>query len=171
MQQGVVPGSDGAGRVTATGSRVSRFKIGDRVCTTLNQGHISGSLTPSVAQTSLGGSLDGTLQQYGGFSEEGLVSMPSSLSFREASTLPCAGVTAWNALYGLAGRSLRPGDTVLTLGTGGVSLFAVQFAAAAGATIISTTSSAAKGAKLKELGATISSTIERTSSGARPQEV
>jgi NADPH:quinone reductase-like Zn-dependent oxidoreductase len=78
--------------------------------------------------------------------------MPSTLSFREACTLPCAAVTAWNALYGLPGRALKPGDTVLTLGSGGVSLFAIQFAAAAGATVISTTSSAKKGERLTALG-------------------
>ena len=153
MEPGVVPGSGGAGIVIATGSRVSRFQKGDKVCTILNQGHLDGSLTPATMQTSLGGSLNGTLRQHGVFEESGLVAMPPSLSFREASTLPCAGVTAWNALYGLRGQALQPGDTVLTLGTGGVSIFALQFAVAAGATVISTTSSAAKGRRLKELGA------------------
>lgn len=153
MQPGVVPGSDGAGTVMEVGSRVSRFRKGDKVCTILNQGHLAGSLTPKTMQTSLGGSLDGTLRQFGVFEESGLVSMPPSLSFREASTLPCAGVTAWNALYGATGRPLKPGDTVLTLGTGGVSIFVLQFAVAAGATVISTTSSGAKGKRLKALGA------------------
>ncbi|KAL9039655.1 MAG: hypothetical protein Q9180_002398 [Flavoplaca navasiana] len=153
MKSGVVPGSDGAGTVIAIGSRVSCFKPGDNVCTILNQGHHHGSLTPAIMQTSLGGSLDGTFRQYGVFPESGLVRMPPSLSFHEASALPCAGVTAWNALYGLPGRALKQGDTVLTLGTGGVSLFAVQFAVAAGATVISTTSSSAKDEKLKGLGA------------------
>ena len=87
------------------------------------------------------------------FHEDGLVHMPKTLSFREAAALPCAGVTAWNMLFGLAGRTLKPGNTVLTLGTGGVSLFAVQFAIAAGATVISTTSSKEKGEKLRQLGA------------------
>lgn len=95
--------------------------------------------------------IDGTLRKYGIFSEEGLVIMPSSLSYLEASTLPCAAVTAWNALFGLG--SLQPGQVVLTQGTGGVSLFAVQFAKAAGATVIATTSSSEKEKKLKELGA------------------
>jgi NADPH:quinone reductase-like Zn-dependent oxidoreductase len=153
MKSGVVPGSDGAGTVIAIGRCVTRFKKGDNVCTTLNQGHIGGSLTPVTFQTSLGGSLDGTLRQYGVFPESGLVLMPETLTFREASTLPCAAVTAWNILYGLPGKSLKPGDTVLTLGTGGVSLFAVQLAIAAGAMVISTTSSAEKAARLKALGA------------------
>ena len=153
MKHGVVPGSDGAGTIIEIGSRVSRFQNGDRLCTTLNQRHISGALTPQIMQTSLGGSLNGTLRQHGIFEESGLVHIPAHLTFREASTLPCAAVTAWNALYGLSGRPLKAGDTVLTLGTGGVSLFAVHFAVAAGATVISTTSSAEKGEALKKLGA------------------
>lgn len=153
MKTGVVPGSDGAGTVIETGSRVSRFQKGDRVCTILSQGHLAGPATPTILQTGLGGSLDGTLRQYGVFDESGMVHMPSTLTFAEASALPCAGVTAWNALYGLTGRALKAGDTALTLGTGGVSIFAIQFAVAAGATVIATTSSAAKAARLKELGA------------------
>ena len=154
MKPGVVPGSDGAGTIIGVGDQVTRFKTGDKVCTTLNQDHLSGSLTPQAAQTSLGGSLDGTFRQYGVFDEAGLVSVPHNLSFREASTLPCAAVTAWNVLYGLAGKALKPGDTVLTLGSGGVSLFAIQLAVAAGARVISTTSSGEKAEKLKALGAT-----------------
>ena len=153
MKNGVVPGSDGAGTIVTVGKRVTRFKPGDKACTILNQGHLSGSLNPQSLQTSLGGSLDGTLRQYGVFDESGLVHMPKTLDFNEASTLPCAGVTAWNALYGLQGRPLKPGDTVLTLGTGGVSTFVLQFAVAAGATVISTTSSEEKEKKLKALGA------------------
>jgi NADPH:quinone reductase-like Zn-dependent oxidoreductase len=88
------------------------------------------------------------------FPESGLVACPSNLGFEEAATLPCAAATAWNALYGLESRSLKPGDWVLTQGTGGVSLFGVQFAVAAGARVIATTSSKEKAEKLKELGAT-----------------
>jgi NADPH:quinone reductase-like Zn-dependent oxidoreductase len=101
--------------------------------------------------TGLGGVLDGTLRQYGTFPESGLVTMPPSLSYLEASTLSCAALTAWNALYGI--KPLTPGDVVLTQGTGGVSIFAVQFAKAAGATVIATTSSAKKAEVLKGLGA------------------
>lgn len=97
--------------------------------------------------------MDGALREYGTFDEHGLVHMPSNLSFNEAATLPCAAVTAWNALYGLDGRKLMPGDWVLTQGTGGVSIFAVQFAKAAGAKVIATTSSSSKAEKLKQLGA------------------
>lgn len=95
--------------------------------------------------------IDGTLRQYGTFPEAGLVKMPASLTYLEGSTLSCAALTAWNALYGL--KPLTPGDVVLTQGTGGVSIFAVQFAKAAGATVIATTSTAAKAEVLKQLGA------------------
>ena len=149
----MVPASDGAGTVVATGSRVSRFHEGDRVITLFNQSHLAGDVTVSDTTTGLGGSRDGTLRQYGAFDESGLVVMPSTLDFQQGSTLPCAALTAWNALYGIEGKSLKPGDTVLTQGTGGVSIFALQFAKAAGARVISTTSSDAKADILKKLGA------------------
>lgn len=95
--------------------------------------------------------MDGCLRQQGVFDEQGLVHMPQNLDYIEASTLTCAGLTAWNALYGM--KKLMPGDWVLTQGTGGVSIFAVQFAKAAGARVIATTSSAAKADRLKSLGA------------------
>jgi NADPH:quinone reductase-like Zn-dependent oxidoreductase len=133
------------------GSKVTRFRKGDNVVTLFNQGHLSGSLNKKTILTGLGGTLDGTLRQYGVFSEEGLVEMPPSLSWLEASTLSCAALTSWNALYGL--KPLVPGQVVLTQGTGGVSLFGVQFAKAAGATVIATTSSARKCKILKNLGA------------------
>lgn len=119
-----MPGSDGAGTVEAVGCRVTRFKTGAKVVTLFNQGHMAGSLTTASAATGTGGVIDGCMTQFGVFSEEGLVDMPTNLNWLEASTLSCAAVTAWNALYGLV--SLKPGDTVLTQGTGGVSLFAVQ---------------------------------------------
>ena len=103
--------------------------------------------------TGLGGPIDGTMRKYAIFEETGLVAAPPSLTPIEASTLSCAAVTAWNALYGLGGKTLKAGDTVLTQGTGGVSVAAVQFAVAAGCTVIATTSSADKGKKLTELGA------------------
>lgn len=101
--------------------------------------------------TGLGGHLDGTLRRYAIFNENGLVAMPQSLSYQEASTLPCTAVTAWNSLYG--SKPLAPGEWVLTQGTGGVSIFALQFAKATGARVIATTSSASKAEKLKNLGA------------------
>ncbi|KAL9125524.1 MAG: hypothetical protein Q9217_005281 [Psora testacea] len=150
----VVPCSDGAGEIMAVGSKVKRFQPGDRVVTLLHQGHLSGSLTPTtISTTGVGGTIDGCLREYGAFSEQGLVAIPESLNYAQASTLPCAAITAWNALYGLESRSLKPGDTVLTQGTGGVSLFALQFAKAAGATVISTTSSETKSQLLRSLGA------------------
>jgi NADPH:quinone reductase-like Zn-dependent oxidoreductase len=149
----LVPGSDGAGNIFAIGSGVTRFSKGDKVCTLFNQKHQSGTLTPSSLMTGLGGALDGTLRQYAVFSEDGLVLAPSNLTPTEASTLTCAPLTAWNALYGLESKAFRPGQTVLTEGTGGVSLAAIQFAVAAGAIVIATTSSDEKGKRLKELGA------------------
>jgi NADPH:quinone reductase-like Zn-dependent oxidoreductase len=101
--------------------------------------------------TGLGGPVDGVLREYGVFNEQGLVLIPDSLSCREAATLPCAALTAWNALYG--SRPLKPGDTVLVQGTGGVSIFGLQFALAGGAEVIATTSDARKEELLKELGA------------------
>lgn len=125
----------------------------DKVVTLFNQGHIAGSLDASSIATGLGGAIDGTLRDYAVFSASGLVSMPSNLSFLEASTLSCAALTAWNALYGLESRTLKPGQWVLTQGTGGVSVFALQFAKAAGARVIATTSSKEKEELLKKLGA------------------
>lgn len=153
QRDGVVPASDGAGTVEAVGSRVTRFKPGDKVATLFNQGHIAGSLNVQSVTTGVGGVIDGTLRQYGAFDEQGLVHVPNNLNFLEASTLSCAALTAWNALYGLESRALKQGDTVLTQGTGGVGIFAVQFAKSAGATVIATTSSAEKAKLLKDLGA------------------
>ncbi|KAF1928060.1 NAD(P)-binding protein [Didymella exigua CBS 183.55] len=152
-KDGVVPGSDGAGVVESVGSGVTRFKKGDRVVTLFNSGHIAGSLDASSLATGLGGAIDGTLREYGVFDEQGLVAAPKNLNDLEASTLSCAGLTAWNALYGLESRALKPGQWVLTQGTGGVSIFALQFAKAAGARVIATTSSASKAETLKKLGA------------------
>lgn len=133
------------------GSKVTRFQKGDKVVTLFNQGHLGGSLDPKLIATTLGGFVDGTLRQYGTFHENGLVTMPESLSWTEGAAIPAAGLSAWNALYGL--KPLKCGDYVLTQGTGGVSLFALQFAKAAGAKVIATTSSTAKVQQLKALGA------------------
>ncbi|MCJ1225063.1 hypothetical protein MMC12_001712 [Toensbergia leucococca] len=149
----VVPCSDGAGIVEAIGSQVTRFKTGDKVVTLFYQGHLAGSVTSEITSTGLGGMIDGTLRQYGTFNEQGLVSMPETLNYSQAGTLSCAALTAWNGLYGLESKALKPGDTVLTQGTGGVSMSALQFAKAAGARVISTTSSSSKAETLKSLGA------------------
>ncbi|KAL9069359.1 MAG: hypothetical protein Q9157_006198 [Trypethelium eluteriae] len=153
QRENVVPASDGAGVVEAVGQAVTRFKPGDKVLTLFNQGHLAGSLTPETGATGVGGTVDGTLRQYGAYDEQGLVHMPSNLNFLEGATLACAGLTAWNALYGLSSAAIKPGDWVLTQGTGGVSVFALQFAKAAGCKVISTTSSQEKADRLKKLGA------------------
>ncbi|TGO26388.1 hypothetical protein BPAE_0060g00030 [Botrytis paeoniae] len=147
----LIPGSDGAGEVIAVGSKVTRFAVGARVATLFSQEHIGGELNRQTLKSALGGFRDGTLRQYGVFNENGLVALPESLNWLEGSTLSCAALTAWNGLYGL--KPLAPGDYVLTQGTGGVSTFAIQFAKAAGAIVIATTSSAAKAEGLKKLGA------------------
>jgi NADPH:quinone reductase-like Zn-dependent oxidoreductase len=126
LKDGVVPVSDGAGIVVAVGSRVSRFVVGDRVATTLHQRHLAGPLDFRGRRSAIGSENDGALREYASFSEDGLVAVPNNLTLNEAATLPCAALTAWSALYGLEGHSLKPSDFVLTEGTGGVSSFAVQ---------------------------------------------
>lgn len=147
-----VPGSDGAGEVVAIGKEVTRWRVGDRVCPMFMQGWQSGPLTADKPRTALGaGDLDGVFREYGAFHEDGLVRIPDYLSYEEAATLPCAGVTAWNALVH-TGR-IKAGDTILTLGTGGVSVFALQLAKLHGARVIATSSSNEKLARAKTLGA------------------
>lgn len=149
----VVAASDGAGKVLAVGSKVTQFSKGDSVVTLFTQGHQHGPITNSALGTTLGGLLDGTLRHYAVFPESGIVKAPANLSPIEVGTLSCAPLTAWNALFGLESKAVKPGSVVLTLGTGGVSLSALQFAKAAGATVIATTSSAEKADRLKKLGA------------------
>ena len=131
----LIPLSDGAGDVIAVGSEVTRFKVGARVAATFFQ--------PGPQPMALGSPLDGMLAERVALYEDGLVSIPEHLSYEEAACLPCASVTAWHALFH-AGRPLKAGDTVLVLGTGGVSIAALQFAKAAGARVIATSSSDAK---------------------------
>ncbi|KAI0149838.1 zinc-containing alcohol dehydrogenase [Hypoxylon sp. NC0597] len=150
---GVVPGSDGAGIVLAVGKYVTRFQPGDKVITVIYPQLIGGSFTNDKLRYGLGASVDGTLRSVGAFDEQALVSMPEGLTFTEAATLTCAGVTAWNALFGLSGKQVSAGDWVLTQGTGGVSIFALQFAKAVGARVIATTSSSEKAKLLEGLGA------------------
>jgi NADPH:quinone reductase-like Zn-dependent oxidoreductase len=147
-----VPLSDGSGEVVAVGANVKKWKVGDRVCPIFTQGWLEGSPSREKQRTTLGaGELDGVLREYGAYDENGLVKVPGHLSFEEAATLPCAAVTAWNAL--IVSGSLKAGDTVLTLGTGGVSVFALQFAKMHGARVIVTSSSDKKLGKAKDLGA------------------
>ncbi|HEX8116415.1 MAG TPA: NAD(P)-dependent alcohol dehydrogenase, partial [Pyrinomonadaceae bacterium] len=146
-----VPLSDGAGRVVALGEGVTRWKVGDRVCTVYYPDWLDGADVTHTSRRSPGdGEMGGVLREYGAFHEDALVAIPEHLSYEAAATLPCAGVTAWNALVRVG--SIKAGDTVLTLGTGGVSVFAVQFARMHGARVISTSSSDEKLARVRELG-------------------
>ncbi|KAE8183578.1 hypothetical protein CF328_g8138 [Tilletia controversa] len=147
----VIPASDGAGEVLKLGEGVSLWKKGDRVAPIFNRDHLY-SHTPNQqeAATGFGGAIDGFLTQYAIVPETALVSIPDYLSFEEAATLTCAAVTAWNGLYGIASETLRPGQTVLVQGTGGVSVFALQIALAAGANVIATSSSKQKFDKVME---------------------
>lgn len=149
--KGIVPLSDGAGEVVEVGEGCCRFGIGDRVSGIFLQSWQGGGIKDADVETALGGAIDGVLSEYRVFDEAGLVAIPQHLSFEEAATLPCAAVTAWNALYG--SHPIRPGQTILTLGTGGVSAFAIQFASAAGARVIATSSSDDKLAMARKLGA------------------
>lgn len=148
-----VPLSDGAGEVVAVGGEVTRWKAGDRVCPIFAQGWLEGPPTAQKNRTALGGGgdFDGVLREYGAFDEQALVRIPEHLSYEEAATLPCAAVTAWRALVNSG--NLKAGDTVLTLGTGGVSIFALQFAAMHGARVIATSGSDEKLARARALGA------------------
>jgi NADPH:quinone reductase-like Zn-dependent oxidoreductase len=150
-RKSLVPLSDGAGEVVAIGGNVTRFKIGDRVAAIYYQNWFGGEGTPQVAESALGGELDGMLTQYVKLNEQGLVPLPKNLSFEEGATLPCAGVAAWSALF--TRGNLMPGETVLLEGTGGVSMFGLQFAAAQGAKPIITSSSDKKLERTRLLGA------------------
>ena len=154
-----IPLSDGAGHVEAVGEGVTGFEEGDRVVNTFSQVPPDGP--PSAARQPLGAPLDGTLAEYQVFHESGLLHVPDTLSMEEAATLPCAAQTAWHTLFG-AGRSVLPGQTVLMLGTGGVSIFALQFATAAGARTLITSSSDEKRERARALGADETINYERT---------
>jgi NADPH:quinone reductase-like Zn-dependent oxidoreductase len=147
----VVPLSDGAGEVVAVGDEVTRFKAGDRVVISCMPRWVAGPFEPRYALEQFGVTLDGMLADYVAVDEEGLVALPDTLSFEDGASLPCAAVTAWNSLCGL--RAPLPGQSVLTIGTGSVSLFALQFAKLFGARVIATTSTDAKAESLKALGA------------------
>jgi NADPH:quinone reductase-like Zn-dependent oxidoreductase len=148
---GLVPVSDGAGEVIVVGKSVRRFKAGDRVATTFFEKWNGGVPTPTAVTTARGGDAPGVLSEMIATHEDGLVKVPDHLSFEEAATLPCAGVTAWNGLF--KHGNLQRGQFVLLEGTGGVSIFGLQFAAAAGAKPVITSSSDAKLERAKSLGA------------------
>lgn len=155
MQLPRVPCSDGAGVVEAIGSGVTRFAVGDEVCGIFMQRWIDGPLTAAKSKEALGGDVDGMLAEYVVLREEGVVHAPKHLSFEEAATLPCAAVTAWNALHhaGVPSSPAQAGDTVLIQGTGGVSIFALQLAKLMGARVIGTSSSDEKLERIHAMGA------------------
>jgi NADPH:quinone reductase-like Zn-dependent oxidoreductase len=145
-----VLGSDAAGEVVAVGAGVTKFKTGDRVANSFMQQWESGPITDAVAKSTLGSERDGVIAELAVFEEGGLVPVPGDLSFEEAATLPCAAVTAWNAL---TGGGCGPGKTVLLQGTGGVSIFALQLAKALGAKVLITSGHDDKLARALSLGA------------------
>jgi NADPH:quinone reductase-like Zn-dependent oxidoreductase len=150
MQLPRIPCSDGAGEVVAVGEGVTRVKVGDRVCGIFMQNWIDGEPDAAKQRGALGGDIDGMLAEQVVLREQGVVQFPEFLSYEEAATLPCAAVTAWNALT-RAGR-IKAGDTVVILGTGGVSIFALQLAKMMGARVLGTSSSDAKLERAKALG-------------------
>jgi NADPH:quinone reductase-like Zn-dependent oxidoreductase len=149
-----IPCSDGAGEIVAIGEGVTRLRVGERVCGIFMQRWLDGSLTAEKSKGALGGDVDGMLAEYALLGEDGVVCFPEHLTYEEAATLPCAGVTAWTALHHGAdpARPVRPGEAVLIQGTGGVSIFALQFAKLLGAKVIGTSSSDEKLARAYALG-------------------
>ena len=146
-----IPLSDGAGEVAEVGPGVTRFRKGDRVAGIFMQTWLAGEVRDTYAASALGGAIDGMLSEYVVLHEDGLVPIPDHLTDGEAATLPCAAVTAWNAL--MVQSRVKAGETVLIQGTGGVSLFALQFALLAGARVIATSSSDEKLERAAKLGA------------------
>lgn len=147
----LIPVSDGAGEVIAIGDGVDTVAVGDRVCVSFFSAWMDGPFGPQYFGSDLGGGAEGTLTELGAFPADALVKLPDSFSYAEGACLPCAGVTAWNAIVEAGGA--KEGDTVLLLGTGGVSIFGVQIAKAKGLTAVITSSSDDKLAKAKALGA------------------
>jgi NADPH:quinone reductase-like Zn-dependent oxidoreductase len=151
MPMGRIPNSDGAGEVIAIGDGVTQVKVGDRVAGCFFQQWQDGDCSEQAMASAMGGAIDGMLAERVVLNESGVVPIPSHLSFEEAACLPCAALTAWRALVPVG--NLKAGDTVLLLGTGGVSVFALQFASMMGARVVITSSSDEKLARTKVLGA------------------
>ena len=147
----LVPLSDCSGEVIEVGCAADRFQIGDRVASAQMPDWTAGPFKPENGHSALGGALDGVLARYFKGNQRGFVKIPDALSFEEAATLPTAALTAWNALFEFG--DLKPGETVLVQGSGGVSTFALQFALAAGARVFAITGSQAKVDRLERLGA------------------
>jgi len=165
-----IPFSDGVGAVVAVGEGVTRVKVGDRVAGLFFQKWIGGELTQEIAQSALGGAIEGILAEYAVLHEDGVVRVPEHLTDEEAASLPCAAVTAWNALFHAG--NLKAGDTVLVQGTGGVSIFALQFALLAGAKVIATSSSNEKLERVRKMGAAETINYKQTPEwGSRVREL
>lgn len=147
----LIPLSDGVGEVVEVGEGVTRVKIGDRVAGAFMQKWIAGEPSDQTSKSALGGAIEGILAEYVTLDQEGVVHVPKHLSPEAAAALPCAAVTAWHAL--ITQGNLKAGDTILVQGTGGVSVFAVQFAKMVGARVIAISSSDEKLAKVRQLGA------------------
>ncbi|MEO8039192.1 MAG: NAD(P)-dependent alcohol dehydrogenase [Betaproteobacteria bacterium] len=148
---GRIPLSDGVGEIVEIGAGVTRVEVGDRVAGCFMQAWIAGVVPREAPASAMGGAIDGMLAEFVVLSEQGVVKVPAHLTDEEAACLPCAGVTAWNALVREGG--VKAGDTVVCLGTGGVSMIALQFAKASGARVIITSSSDAKLDQARKLGA------------------
>jgi NADPH:quinone reductase-like Zn-dependent oxidoreductase len=147
----LIPCSDGAGEVIKVGPGVTRVKVGDRVASIFYQNWLAGDIMAHHFTSALGGAIDGMLAEQVVLSADGVVSIPDYMTYEDAATLPCAAVTAWQDLFPTG--QLKAGDTVLVQGTGGVSIFALQFSVMAGARVIITSSSDEKLARAKQLGA------------------
>ncbi len=147
-----IPMSDGAGEIVAIGEDVHQWSVGDRVISLFFPGWLEGRPKFEKIVMVSGETIDGYMCEMSCVAARSLTAIPSTYTYAEAATLPCAALTAWNGLFN--GSSIRPGESVLLQGTGGVSIFALQFALAAGARVFATTSSEAKSARLKELGCT-----------------
>ncbi|PIL25801.1 hypothetical protein GSI_11551 [Ganoderma sinense ZZ0214-1] len=152
LKPNVVPGSDMAGEIVALGEAVVGWQVGERVMPNFSLAHVFGEPSEESMATALGAPIDGVLTEYKAIPAHTLVRIPKHLSYEQASILPCAAVTAYNALLG-GNRKLKGGDTVLIQGTGGVSVFGLQLAVASGATVIATSSSDKKLEIAKKLGA------------------
>jgi NADPH:quinone reductase-like Zn-dependent oxidoreductase len=166
MRLPIVPLSDGAGEVAAVGPGVTRVKVGDRVAGAFMQQWIEGELTDAKGRSALGGGGTGMLAEYVVLEAEGVVPVPAHLSFEEAATLPCAAVTVWHALV-TEGR-LHAGATILIQGTGGVSIFALQFARLHGARVIAISSSDQKLERVRQLGASDGINYKTTAEWDKP---
>src|ERR1700722_17069636 len=149
-----IPCSDGAGEIVAIGEGVTRVNVGDRVCGIFMQRWLDGPLTAEKSKAALGGDTDGMLTEYALLHQDGVVRFPDPLRYEEAATLPCAAVTAWNAIHhaGDPATPAQPSDTIVIQGTGGVSIFALQFAKLFGAKVLGTSSSDDKLNRVRTLG-------------------